>query len=295
MLRVGINGKSVANHDYSVLEYLVIKLKESAVAIHLSSKFHTILKKANHPALDQFGSVLRSTQDYANMDLVFSLGGDGTLLETVSYVGSTEKPILGINTGRLGFLATTHHNKIDATIQSLVSKRFTVDTRSLVQLECEGKNPFGNLNFGLNEFTILKRDTSSMIVVHTYLNGDYINAYWADGLIIATPTGSTGYNLSCGGPLVLPQSQNFIVTPVSPHNLNVRPLIISDSGTLTFQVESRSNSFLISLDSRSKAVDTNFNMQLKKAPFKAQLIKPEGYNYFDTLRQKLNWGLDLRN
>ena len=154
---------------------------------------------------------------------------------------------------------------------------------------------FDGLNFGLNEMTILKKDTSSMIVVHTYIDGEYLNSYWADGLIVSTPTGSTGYSLSCGGPLVLPQSNNFIITPVSPHNLNVRPMIVSDKSVISFEIEGRSKNFLVSLDSRSYTVDASIQLAVKKEDFAVKLVKLDGYNFLDNLRQKLNWGLDVRN
>jgi NAD+ kinase len=169
-----------------------------------------------------------------------------------------------------------------------------LEDRSLVKLE-SSIPLFKGLNFGLNEFTIHKRDTSSMITVHTYIDGDYLNSYWADGLIVSTPTGSTGYSLSCGGPLISPLAKNFVITPVSPHNLNVRPIVVSDDSEISFKIEGRSEKFLVSLDSRSAPIDASVELKIKKEIFVAKLVKFHNYSFFDTLRQKLNWGYDMRN
>ncbi|GAB3327812.1 NAD kinase [Marivirga atlantica] len=229
-----------------------------------------------------------------DVDFLISLGGDGTLLEAVSMVGNAEIPILGINTGRLGFLATTPKEKIEQALTDLLNRNYKIDARTLIKME-SNRPIFQDIDFALNEFGILKTDSSSMITVHTYVDGDYLNSYWADGLIVATPTGSTGYSLSCGGPIVLPHSNNFIITPVSAHNLNVRPLIVSDQSEITFKIESRSNKFLVSLDSKSESVDNDVKLTVRKEDFQAKLVTFSYSNYFDTLRQKLNWGLDLRN
>jgi NAD+ kinase len=225
---------------------------------------------------------------------MISIGGDGTLLETVAYVGARETPILGINTGRLGFLATTAPGQIKDAVSSLYNNYFTLEERSLIHLDTD-RELFDGLSFGLNEFTITKRDTASMIVVHTYIDGEYLNSYWADGLIVATPTGSTGYSLSCGGPVVLPQSGNFIISPVSPHNLNVRPLVVSDNSVISFEIQGRSKNYLVSLDSRSRVVDASIGLAVRKESFRARLVQLDGNNFLQTLRNKLNWGLDVRN
>jgi NAD+ kinase len=225
---------------------------------------------------------------------VCSVGGDGTLLETVTYIGSREIPILGINTGRLGFLATTSPYQVKSAIHALFNGYFTYDDRTLIHVESD-RDVFDGVNFGLNEFTIIKRDTSSMIVVKTFIDGEYLNTYWADGIIIATPTGSTGYSLSCGGPVVLPQSNNFIISPVSPHNLNVRPMVVSDNSIISFEIQGRSKNYLISLDSRSRVVEASVQLAVRKESFKARLVKLNGDNFLHTLRNKLNWGLDARN
>ena len=234
------------------------------------------------------GDSLRGVQ------FVLSIGGDGTLLDTVTYVGALQIPILGINTGRLGFLATITPQHISQAIDALFKGHFVLEDRSLIRVETD-PDVFGGINFGLNEFSILKRDTSSMIVVHTYIDGEYLNSYWADGLIVATPTGSTGYSLSCGGPVMLPQTNNFIVAPVCPHNLNVRPIIVPDRSVISFEIEGRSNNFLLSLDSRAVPVDAGIQIAVRRETFAARLVKLNHVNFLSTLRSKLNWGLDRRN
>ncbi len=236
-----------------------------------------------------------TTEELNNIDYLLSIGGDGTLLESATYVHDKNIPILGINAGRLGFLSTVTIDSIPKALQQLLKGEFSIDERILISLESSNPELFGDLNFALNEFAILKRDTSSMIVVHTYLNGEFLNSYWADGLIVSTPTGSTGYSLSCGGPLMMPQTSNFIIAPVNPHNLNVRPMVVSDKSEISFKIEGRSKKFLVSLDSRSKSVDAKVSLSIKKAPFTTKLIALEGASHFNTLRNKLNWGLDIRN
>ncbi len=230
----------------------------------------------------------------ASIDYFFSLGGDGTFLDTVSIVGRLEIPILGINLGTMGFLATTAKTDIPNALKKFFAREFSFDERILIHLD-SNQNVFGNKNFALNEVAILKRDTSSMIIVHCYINGEFMNTYWADGLMVSTPTGSTGYSLSAGGPLVLPKSDSFIITPVSPHNLNVRPLIVSASSVISFEIEGKGRTFLTSLDTRSYTVDNSIKLSVRKEIFKAKLINLAGYNFFDTLKSKLNWGLDIRN
>ncbi|RZK30583.1 MAG: NAD kinase [Hymenobacter sp.] len=234
------------------------------------------------------GDSLRGVQ------FVLSIGGDGTLLDTVTYVGALQIPILGINTGRLGFLAPINPDHILQAIDALFKGHFTLEDRSLLRVDTD-PDVFGDLNFGLNEFSILKRDSSSMIAVHTYINGEYLNSYWADGLVVSTPTGSTGYSLSCGGPVMLPQTNNFIIAPVCPHNLNVRPLIVSDQSIISFEIEGRATSYLLALDSRSVPVEASVQMAVRRENFNARLVKLNHVNFLSTLRNKLNWGLDRRN
>lgn len=235
-----------------------------------------------------------SPEDIHDVDFFMSIGGDGTLLETITYIGNKQTPIIAINAGRLGFLADITIDKSIEAIDAILHNNYSIDTRNLIALETED-DLFGTQNYALNEFAIQKRDNSSMIVVHTYLDGEFLNSYWADGLLISTPTGSTGYNLSCGGPLVMPQTNNFIISPVNPHNLNVRPMIVPDNCELTFKIEGRSRKFLISLDSRSKSIYAKTELKIKKAPFNVKLVSLVGDHFFKTLRNKLNWGMDKRN
>ncbi|HQQ82490.1 MAG: NAD kinase [Cyclobacteriaceae bacterium] len=289
-MRIGIHGRDFQEKKSSrFLERLLDRLDHYGAELHVSSKF------LKHFKSDKFKSrVFDHGHNLKNLDLFISLGGDGTLLESVTYVGKNETPILGVNTGRLGFLATTGREETEEALDYLLAGNYTIEERSMLKLVSDPKL-FGGLNFGLNDFTIMKKDTSSMITVHVYVDGELLNSYWADGVIVSTPTGSTGYSLSCGGPLLFPESESFIVTPVSPHNLTVRPIVLSDKSELTFRIEGRSKKFLVSLDSRFETVDETVKLKLKKERFKAHLVQLPGQHYFKTLRQKLNWGLDLRN
>jgi len=290
-MRIAIHGRpfrdDAANHVKELYSYL----KNKGAQVITYAPFFDYLKESG---ISVYGELYSQKGDLAGTDFLMSVGGDGTLLEAVTYVGELQIPILGINIGRLGFLATTQGGEIKRAVDALYSKDFKYDDRMLIKLVSD-EDIFGGVNFGLNELAILKRDSSSMIVVHTYIDGEYLNSYWADGLIVSTPTGSTGYSLSCGGPLMLPQLNNFIIAPVSPHNLNVRPMIVSDNSEISFKIEGRSSYFLVSLDSRSKIVAATAKLAVKKEDFKARLVELKGYNYFETLRNKLNWGLDLRN
>lgn len=216
------------------------------------------------------------------------------MLESVTYIGKTEVPILGINTGRLGFLAITSRDDIEAALEALFTGAYKVESRTMLRLHSSAKL-FGSLNFALNDFTIMKKDTSSMITVHVFVDGELLNSFWSDGIIVSTPTGSTGYSLSCGGPLVYPKSESFIITAVSPHNLGTRPIVISDKSEITFEIEGRSKKYLISLDSRFETVDDSVKLKVEKEKFCTKLVQLSGHHYFNTLRQKLNWGLDIRN
>lgn len=229
-----------------------------------------------------------------NIDFMISLGGDGTILDIVTIVRDSGVPIMGINLGRLGFLAMIEKNRIEQALDAIYSDSYTLDQRSILYLE---SNPsiFGDKNFALNDFTILKRDTSSMVIIHTYVNGEFLNSYWADGIIVATPTGSTGYSLSCGGPIIFPKSGNFIITPVAPHNLNVRPIVLSDNAVISFEVEGRAKNFLCTLDSRYETIDTHFQLAVRKADFQVNLVRFTDRNFLYMIREKLKWGIDSRN
>ena len=291
-MRIAILGKPFNDTIAPFIQLLFDELQRRKAELFLVEQFKLFLKNTiNLPTGIQAFSRGDKLQD---IDVVLSIGGDGTLLDAVTYVGQQQIPILGINTGRLGFLATIPYESIRVAIDALYKGHYTLDDRALIRVDSD-QEIFGGINFGLNEFSVLKRDTSAMILVHTYIDGEYLNSYWADGLVVATPTGSTGYSLSCGGPLVLPQTNNFIISPVCPHNLNVRPMIVSDRSVISFEVEGRSSSYLASLDSRSTAVDMHVQLAVRRENFAARLVKLHHVNFLSTLRSKLNWGLDKRN
>lgn len=227
-------------------------------------------------------------------EMLISLGGDGTILEAVTFIKESETPILGINFGRLGFLANVGREQIEQALEIVAKGKYIIDKRTILEIT-SNKPLFGAVPFALNEMTIQRKDQSSMITIKTFLNGELLNAYWADGLIISTPTGSTGYSLSCGGPILYPTSDNFVITPVAPHNLNVRPIVVSDDVVLSFEVAGRENSFLCTLDSRFETIDNSYHIALKKAPFKANLVRLTDMNFITALKTKLNWGSDQRN
>lgn len=291
-MRIAIHGKEFDKQTLPVIVRMFEILQIQKIDVRVSSRFSRYLNQA---AFRKFKyKVFEITDSLKGVDFFISIGGDGTLLESVTCIGKTEIPVLGINTGRLGFLATINKEDIERALAKLFEGAYTLDKRAVLKVETN-KNIFGKLNFALNDFALMKKDTSSMITIHTYIDGEFLNSYWADGIIVATPTGSTGYSLSCGGPLIFPRSGNFVITPVSPHNLTVRPIVVSDSSEITFEVEGRSKNFLVSLDSRIASVDASIKLKVTKAGFKVNLILLEGQHYFKTLRQKLNWGLDIRN
>jgi NAD+ kinase len=292
-MKIAIHSKTFDKEKLIFFKTILDDLKSRDTAILLSKVLKNFLEEMNLDGIEKIPT-FDIKSELEGVDYIFSVGGDGTLLDTITYIRDKKIPIFGINTGRLGFLATTPSSKIKEGIDAIFKGFYSIETRSLIELVSD-QDLFKGLNFGLNEFTILKRDTSSMIVVHTYINGEYLNSYWADGLIIATPTGSSGYSLSVGGPIVMPGSRNFIIAPVCPHNLNVRPLIVSDESIISFEIEGRSKNFLISLDSRSRKVDNSVQLAVKKCNFQANLVKLKGDNYLNTLRLKLNWGMDSRN
>lgn len=228
------------------------------------------------------------------MDYLITLGGDGTILNAATVVRDSGVPVLGINLGRLGFLADIEKTKIKEAIELLRRGMYTIENRSLLQLE-SNMPLFGEIPFALNDLTILKRDTSSMITIHTFIDGAYLNSYWADGIIIATPTGSTGYSLSCGGPIIFPNSGNFVITPVAPHNLNIRPIVISDTSVISFEVEGRAENFLCTLDSRFETITSQTQLAVRKGDFSIKLVQLNETNFMSTIRNKLAWGMDSRN
>lgn len=290
MKKVVLHGLSIEESSHKYVDQIVDRLSKEGAEISLTKSF----ADRNPNLLEALGIERVIDSIEASTDAVFSLGGDGTFLESLLAVGKVQVPILGVNMGRLGFLASIAKEYIKESLFLLFQGKYQIEERSLISLE-SNSHLFNGEAFALNECAILRKDTSSMIMVKCYINGDYLNTYWADGLMVATPTGSTGYSLSCGGPLMMPDAKDFVITPVSPHNLNVRPLIISDDSELTFTIESRNRSFLISLDSRSETIENNVDIKIKKAAFSAKMIRIEGNTFPDTIRNKLGWGFDKRN
>ncbi len=291
-MKIALHGLSFKAEYIFHIERLFQELEHHRIDILVTEAMDKALKTLGNHHLRYW--LIESQADLESADFLISIGGDGTLLDAVCLIGRLEIPILGLNMGRMGFLATAATDQISEVITNLATGNFQIESRSLISLDCS-RRLFNGVNFALNEFTIHKRDTSSMITVHTYIDGKYLNSYWADGLIVSTPTGSTGYSLSCGGPLITPTTKSFVITPVSPHNLNVRPIIVSDDSEISFEIEGRSEKFLISLDSRSTSISSELKLMVKKELFSAKLIKLPHFHFFDTLRQKLNWGFDMRN
>ncbi len=229
-------------------------------------------------------------------DVFFAVGGDGTVLRSLNYVRESKIPLIGINTGRLGFLATVQPNEIDICLSDILEKNYSTEERSLLEIKCNPPHPdLDTFPLALNEVSVARENTTSMITIHTKVNGAYLNVYWADGLVTATPTGSTGYSLSSGGPIIAPESKSFVLTPIAPHNLNARPLVVADDVEIEIHVEGRGDSHLITLDTRLFSIPMNSSISIKKSDFSIVFIRPNNHSFFDTLRNKLLWGQDKRN
>ena len=285
-MKIALHGRDFRQKSSRFIEKVIQLLEDNGAELIVSEKFARYFKSRKLKVFSQPGQ-LRGIQYF------ISLGGDGTLLDSITLIGRKEIPIMGINTGRLGFLSTTSREETEEAIQSLFKGKVKTSSRTLLRLNASPKL-FGTMPFALNDFTITKKD-NSMIRIGVYVNGELLNSYFADGLIVSTPTGSTGYSLSCGGPIVHPKSQSIIITPVSPHNLTARPIVLSDKVELEFKVESRIKKFQITLDSRSETIDDSYTLKIKRAGFRVKLLQVSNHDYFSTLRQKLNWGLDVRN
>jgi NAD+ kinase len=279
--------------EQAEIQDLFDELKQQKIQVVIYHSFYEKISSAFQ--FPPQTSVFRESSDLdESIDFVISLGGDGTLLDTVSLVRDKNIPIIGINFGRLGFLASIGKEELITAVTSLVNRTFVVDKRSLIHLDAN-KSLFNDVPYGLNEFAIHKTDTSPMIKIHTYLNGEFLNTYWADGLIVSTPTGSTGYSLSCAGPIVFPQSGSFVINPVAPHNLNVRPIVVPDDNIISFEIEGRSDHFICALDSRKEIVDKTVQLAVRREEFTMSLVRLNENNFLQTLRNKLSWGLDTRN
>ncbi|HOZ84795.1 MAG TPA: NAD kinase [Niabella sp.] len=248
-----------------------------------------------HIALDSNTPVFTTADELnADVEFIIGLGGDGTLLDTITLIKDKPIAVMGINFGRLGFLSSIGRDNLSLAIKALALRTYISEKRSLIHVDADIPI-FGDVPFGLNEFAIHKRDIASMIKIHTYINGEFLNTYWADGLIVSTPTGSTGYSLSCGGPIVFPDAEIFAITPVAPHHLNVRSLVVNDNSIISFEIESRSDEVICALDSRREVVSKNISIAVRKEKFKIDLLRLSENNFLHTIQTKLIWGLDRRN
>ncbi|MFT5724084.1 MAG: NAD+ kinase [Bacteroidia bacterium] len=291
-MKVGVYARHSVNPDHSdyitkFFDYLVDQQVEICVHRQLVQKLNDLNYK------HQF-KVIESSVEKDQLDVLFSLGGDGTVLDTLSIVKATETPVLGINLGRFGFLANSRQEEFSVNFEAIKAGNFTIEKRMVIELISETPL-FDGFPFGLNDVVVQKKDTSNMITVHTKINGEALNSYWADGLILATPTGSSGYSLSCGGPILYPGTSSFVLTPIAPHNLSVRPLVVGDHKEVSFKVDGRGEDFLVTVDSRSESVHKGSLLQVKRANFDFHMIRLQDQSYAKTLRNKLLWGLDKRN
>jgi NAD+ kinase len=292
-MKVAIYSRVIDDDQYSKVQQLLDELAKENIQPVIYKPFFEMIQSAVH--FSDKTTVFSDSKDLTDaIDFLISLGGDGTLLDTVTLVRDKNIPVLGINFGRLGFLASIGSKELHIAVQSLVKRTILIDKRSLIHLDAS-KPLFGDVPYGLNEFAIHKTDTSPMIKIHTYLNGEFLNTYWADGVIVATPTGSTGYSLSCNGPVVFPESSSFVITPVAPHNLNVRPIIVPDDNIISFEIEGRTDHFICALDSRKELVDKKVQLAVRRESFTLSLVRLNENNFLQTLRNKLSWGLDTRN
>jgi NAD+ kinase len=291
-MTIAIYARSTKDNHAAYIEQMYHYLKSEGVEIVIYEPYYNYLKSHHQFSLEL--KTYASSEDLIAMAFyLICLGGDGTMLETVTLVRKSGIPILGVNTGRLGFLSQVNKDDLDKALKLLLHEKFTLDKRELIEIDgCNGC--FKDENYALNEFTIHKKDSSSMINIDTYVDGVFLNTYFADGLIVSTPTGSTAYSLSCGGPIMMPDSDNFVITPIAPHNLTVRPILIPNNREIRFNVTGRYHDFNVSLDSRGSQIPTGSEMRIKKADFRINLINLEGQNFFTTLRNKMMWGIDRR-
>ncbi|MCD6064804.1 MAG: kinase [Flavipsychrobacter sp.] len=290
---VALYNRTFEEQDIPTIQHILQMLEKHDLQMVFYKEFYERI--APHVQLKLKPSLFTSKIDLPpNVDMLFSLGGDGTMLDTVSFVGNSNVPLIGINLGRLGFLAAIPEEEVEAAILSLVRGSYTLEKRTLIHLDASIPL-FDGSPFALNEFTLHRKDSSSMIKIHTYLNGEFLNTYWADGLIVATPTGSTGYSLSCGGPVVFPQTSSFVITPVAPHNLNTRSIVVPDDNVISFEIEGRTEQFLCTLDARTETITSSVQLAVKKENFTISLVRPDEHNFLKTIRQKLYWGIDRRN
>jgi NAD+ kinase len=292
-MRIAIFGIEFYEKSRGLYQQIIDRLEREKCDIYVNEKFYDLVKDKvvfkKEPNTFNQGDNLKN-----KIDVLFTVGGDGTILESVTYIRDSGVPILGINLGNLGFLSSVSRDEIKTAIDTVLQNNYIINKRSLLKLNSDFKL-FGDWNFALNEVTIHKKDNLSMIVVHVYINDQFLNSYWSDGLLISTPTGSTGYSLSVGGPIVAPGSDNFIISPIATHNLTVRPFVIPDSSVIKLKVTGRSNSFMVGLDSRFETIDSSIELEISKCDFSINLIQMSNRSFYDTIREKLKWGHDVRN
>ncbi len=293
-MRIAIYGRVIRPENVPYIRQLLQLLQDRQHEVLVCESYLPELE--NSLGSSASFKVLRENENIRQRaDFLISMGGDGTILDAATIVRDSGVPILGINIGRLGFLSSIGKEQLDKAIHALEQGTFVADRRSLLHLDTNPGKLFGETSFALNEFTILKKDSSSMITIHVYINGEFMSSYWADGLIVATPTGSTGYSLSCGGPILFPEAQNLIISPVAPHNLNIRPIVVPDDVIISFEVEGRAAEYLITLDARQISVPNQMQLAVRKESFSVSLIRLDDMNFLTTLRNKLNLGADTRN
>ncbi|MET3046396.1 NAD kinase [Flavobacterium covae] len=294
-MKVAIYGQYYQNTTAPIIERLILFLKTNAITFTIEANFLKILQ--DHQITMNCVETFSTHSDLDNSyQMVLSVGGDGTFLRAATFVRDSEIPILGINAGRLGFLANVQQENIENFLTLVLEKKYTISERTLLSVTCSPElSSLDNINFAMNEITVNRKDTTSMITIETYLNDEYLTSYWADGLIISTPTGSTGYSLSCGGPILTPETESFVITPIAPHNLNARPMVIPDSTILKLKVTGREENYLVSLDSRISSVKNESILTIKKTPFKIKMVEITEETFLKTLRKKLLFGEDRRN
>lgn len=293
-MKVAIYSRGLDLNQQQSISALLFELHQYDITICI---FHDLMLKFNlaAPAGKESYIPFSSSLDLPlNIDCLISLGGDGTVLDAVTLVRDSNIPILGINYGQLGFLASISNDELSFMVEALFNQTYVIEKRALIHLD-SSIPIFGNTPYGLNEFVIHKRDTSPMIKINTYLNGEFLNTYWADGILVATPTGSTGYNMSCNGPILFPDSASFVITPISPHNLNVRPIVVPSTSVISFEIEGRTEELICALDARKEIVPKSIQLALKQELFSVSFIRINENSYLTTLRTKLTWGLDKRN
>ena len=293
-MKVAIFGQTYQDNNFNFVFELLDELEMVSSKISIEEDFSRLLNEKRR--LKDYSVFTELIGLDASFDMFISFGGDGTILRATTYVKNLGIPIIGVNTGRLGFLSTFAKEDVSRLVQEFVKGNYTIEERTLLSIDVNTPNKeIGALNFALNEVTVSRKDTTSMITVETYLNDEYLTSYWADGLIVSTPTGSTGYSLSCGGPVIVPTAKSLVLTPIAPHNLNARPLVVSDDTIIRLKVSGREENHLVSLDSRIASLENGNEICIKKADFTIKMIEYTSESFLKTLRNKLLWGEDKRN